>query len=55
MKLITLWISEPYLMALDNLVSHGNYPSRAEAIRLAIRDLLVKESCLPKGKMEETE
>jgi Arc/MetJ-type ribon-helix-helix transcriptional regulator len=40
MKLITLYVPEPYLKLLDQLVEEKFYPNRAEAIRVAIRDLL---------------
>lgn len=40
MKLITLYLPEPYIRALDSLVNEKYYPNRAEAIRVAIRDLL---------------
>lgn len=43
MKLITLYIPEPYLKALDRLINERYYPNRAEAIRVAIRDLLSME------------
>jgi len=43
MKLITVYLPESYLEALDELVREGRYPSRAEAIRVAVRDLLNKE------------
>lgn len=43
MKLITLYIPEPYIKALDQLVDERYYPNRAEAIRVAIRDLLSVE------------
>lgn len=43
MKLITLYIPEPYIKALDRLVNERFYPNRAEAIRVAIRDLLSVE------------
>lgn len=43
MKLITLYIPEPYLKALDLLIKEKYYPNRAEAIRVAIRDLLSVE------------
>ena len=42
-KLITLYLPESYLRALDELVKKRYYPSRAEAIRVAIRDLLNRE------------
>jgi Arc/MetJ-type ribon-helix-helix transcriptional regulator len=44
MKLITLYLPEPYIKALDKLVSERFYPNRAEAIRVAIRDLLSVEA-----------
>jgi Arc/MetJ-type ribon-helix-helix transcriptional regulator len=44
MKLITLYLPEPYIEALDKLVSERFYPNRAEAIRVAIRDLLSVEA-----------
>lgn len=40
MKQISLEIPEGYLDALDDLVRKGLYPNRAEAIRMAIRDLV---------------
>jgi Arc/MetJ-type ribon-helix-helix transcriptional regulator len=43
MKLITLYLPEPYLKMLDQLVNERFYPNRAEAIRVAIRDLLNTE------------
>jgi len=43
MKLITLYLPEPYIKALDQLVNERFYPNRAEAIRVAIRDLIHDE------------
>ncbi|MCD6432265.1 ribbon-helix-helix protein, CopG family [Candidatus Bathyarchaeota archaeon] len=43
MKLITLYLPEPYIKALDELVNDKYYPNRAEAIRVAIRDLINDE------------
>ncbi|UCE95184.1 MAG: type II toxin-antitoxin system ParD family antitoxin [Candidatus Bathyarchaeota archaeon] len=43
MKLITLHLPEPYIRALDQLVTEQFYPNRAEAIREAIRDMLTTE------------
>lgn len=40
MKLITLYLPEPYIKMLDQLVNEKYYPNRAEAIRVAIRDLI---------------
>jgi antitoxin ParD1/3/4 len=42
-KLITLYVPETYLKALDQLVGSRFYPNRAEAIRVAIRDLVNDE------------
>lgn len=43
MKMITIYLPEPYLKALDQLVGERLYPNRAEAIRVAIRDLIESE------------
>ena len=43
MKLITLYLPEPYISDLDKLVNERFYPNRAEAIRVAIRDLISNE------------
>jgi len=43
-KLITLYLPEPYIRALDGLVEERYYPNRAEAIRVAVRDLLKVEA-----------
>jgi Arc/MetJ-type ribon-helix-helix transcriptional regulator len=45
MKLITLHLPEPYIRELDKLVKEERiYPNRAEAIRIAVRDLLTVEA-----------
>ncbi|MDH5782436.1 MAG: ribbon-helix-helix domain-containing protein [Candidatus Bathyarchaeota archaeon] len=44
MKLITLYLPEPYIKALDKLVNERFYPNRAEAIRVAIKDMLNVEA-----------
>jgi antitoxin ParD1/3/4 len=43
MKLITLYLPETYIKLLDQLVTERFYPNRAEAIRVAIRDLINEE------------
>ncbi|MFW9770285.1 MAG: ribbon-helix-helix domain-containing protein [Candidatus Thorarchaeota archaeon] len=43
MKLITVKMSDIYVNGIDKLVEIGMYPSRSEAIRVAIRDLLRRE------------
>jgi Arc/MetJ-type ribon-helix-helix transcriptional regulator len=42
-KLITLYLPETYIKALDQLVNERFYPNRAEAIRVAIRDMISEE------------
>jgi Arc/MetJ-type ribon-helix-helix transcriptional regulator len=42
-KLITLHIPEIYLESLEELVKKKYYPNRAEAIRVAVIDLLDDE------------
>jgi Arc/MetJ-type ribon-helix-helix transcriptional regulator len=44
MRLITLYLPESYIHALDRLVADKRYPSRAEAIRLFVRDGLQTEA-----------
>jgi len=43
MQLVTVKMSDIYVKGLDELVQLGMYPSRSEAIRVAIRDLLRRE------------
>ena len=43
MQLVTVKMSDIYVKGLDKLVEIGMYPSRSEAIRVAIRDLLRRE------------
>jgi len=43
MKLITVYIPEGHLKLLDQLVKEQKFPSRAEAIRNAVRLLLQEE------------
>lgn len=43
MKLITIHLPESYIKDLDGLVDENFYPNRAEAIRVAVRDMLVNE------------
>ena len=42
MVLISVHIPKQMLEELDELVRKGIYPSRSEAIRIAIRDLLIR-------------
>jgi len=43
MRLVTVHLPAEYLRGLDELVRLQKYPSRAEVIRVAIRDLLKDE------------
>jgi Arc/MetJ-type ribon-helix-helix transcriptional regulator len=43
MKLTTILLPKAYFEKLDILVEHGLYPSRSEAIRTAVNDLIKTE------------
>ena len=43
MKIITINLPERYLSAIQTLNDFGIYPSRSEAIRIALRDFLDDE------------
>jgi len=43
MVLISVHLPKQMLEEIDELTSQGVFPSRSEAIRIAIRDLLYKE------------
>ncbi|WXG41427.1 MAG: type II toxin-antitoxin system ParD family antitoxin [Candidatus Freyarchaeum deiterrae] len=43
MKLISIKLPNAYIDGLNELVENGIYPSRSEAIRVAVRDMLKKE------------
>ena len=43
MKIITINLPEKYLSAIKILNDLGIYPSRSEAIRIALRDFLAEE------------
>jgi len=49
MVLISVHIPVQMLQELDSLVKTGAYPSRSEAIRIAIRDLILREKAKGKG------
>ena len=53
MVLISVHIPKQMLAELDELASQGVFPSRSEAIRIAIRDLLYRENMLRKGDVVE--
>ena len=42
MKMITVMLPLEYIKGLDDLVDAKFYPNRAEAIRLALKDLLTE-------------
>ena len=44
MKPVQVYLPEPYVEALDTLVSRKLYPNRNEAIRFAIHDFLHAEN-----------
>ncbi|MCX8204345.1 MAG: ribbon-helix-helix domain-containing protein [Candidatus Nezhaarchaeota archaeon] len=43
LRILTVHLPEAYIRGLDELVSRRLYPSRSEAIRVAVRDLLKAE------------
>jgi len=43
MKVVTVHLPEAYVEAIDALVRRKVYPNRAEAIRMAVRDLIRRE------------
>ncbi len=43
MKIITINLPEKYLQAIQILNDMGVYPSRSEAIRIALQNFLTKE------------
>jgi len=43
MQIITINLPEKYLAAIQTLNEYGIYPSRSEAIRIALRDFLTDE------------
>ena len=49
MVLISVHIPRRMLEGLDELAKSGLFPSRSEAIRVAVRDLLIKEREKRKG------
>jgi len=43
LKIITINLSEKYLAAIQVLTDEGIYPSRSQAIRVALKDFLENE------------
>jgi Arc/MetJ-type ribon-helix-helix transcriptional regulator len=52
MRPVTVYLPDVYIEALDQLVRRRLYANRAEAIRMAIRDLIVNE-LTPKPEAEK--
>ncbi|ADY01142.1 putative transcriptional regulator, CopG family [Vulcanisaeta moutnovskia 768-28] len=53
MVLISVHIPKQMLEELDEFVKQGVFPSRSEAIRIAIRDLLYRENSRSKTQNVE--
>ncbi|GAB4327421.1 MAG: hypothetical protein Kow0069_34340 [Promethearchaeota archaeon] len=43
MRIVTVFVPEKYIEYLETFVDEGRYPNRSEAIRVAIRDLIMSE------------
>jgi len=43
MRLVSVCLPEKYLEGLEELIRMGRYPNRSAAIRIAVRDLLLRE------------
>lgn len=54
MKIITINLPEKYLEAIQTLNDLGIYPSRSEAIRIALHDFLTDELKMYKDLEEES-
>ena len=54
MKIITINLPEKYLEAIQTLNDLGIYPSRSEAIRIALQDFLTDELKMYKDLEEES-
>ncbi|MFX1470329.1 MAG: ribbon-helix-helix domain-containing protein [Promethearchaeota archaeon] len=54
MKIITINLPEKYLEAIQILNDMGVYPSRSEAIRIALEDFLTKELKMYKDLDDES-
>ena len=52
MILISVHLPKQMLQELDELVRQGRFPSRSEAIRVAIRDLIANESAQRRRELE---
>jgi Arc/MetJ-type ribon-helix-helix transcriptional regulator len=52
MVLISVHLPKQMLDGLDEMVNQGRFPSRSEAIRVAVRDLILRESGLKQRELE---
>jgi Arc/MetJ-type ribon-helix-helix transcriptional regulator len=52
MVLISVHIPKQMLEELDEMVKQGRFPSRSEAIRVAVRDLIYRENGLRQRELE---
>jgi len=52
MVLISVHLPKQMLDELEVLVSQGKFPSRSEAIRVAVRDLIYRENGLRQRELE---
>jgi Arc/MetJ-type ribon-helix-helix transcriptional regulator len=55
MKGVTCFLPESYVDILEKLVAEGHFPNRSEAIRAAIRDLILVEYKISLRAAGETE
>jgi len=53
MVMVTLYIPKTWVTLLDDLVREGFYPSRSEAIRIAVRNLLKEHEDFKVNKKKE--
>ncbi len=52
MVLISVHLPKQLLEELDEMVKQGRFPSRSEAIRVAVRDLIYRENGLRQRELE---
>jgi len=50
MRLVSVTLPEKYIEGLEELVRRGRYPNRSAAIRIAVRDLLLRELWSQEGE-----
>lgn len=54
MRLITVFMPERYLEALEELIQRKYFPNRAEAIKSGVRDLILFFNQIPQANSSET-